>query len=124
MQRYYTKIAAITGSDSSQFLRPSYVPGSICMILLNPHNSTMVLFSVYYKLFSPDPLCLTLIYMVIIIIMLQARKLRAREVTYLDQGHLASNRELGFKPRLYDSRGHALVFQTNATFQCQPVSWT
>lgn len=97
---------------------------SIRMILLNPHNSAMVLFSVDYKLFSPGPLCLTLIYMVIIIITLQVRKLRAREVIYLDQGHLASKRELDFKPRLYDSRGHALVFQTNAIFQCQPVPWT
>lgn len=33
--RCYTNIAAVTESDSSQVLRPSYVPNSICITLLN-----------------------------------------------------------------------------------------
>lgn len=67
-------IAPIAGSDSSQFLRPSYVPGSIRIILLNLHNSFMMFFSVYYKILSPGPLCLTLIYMVVITTLITGEK--------------------------------------------------
>lgn len=56
------------------------------------HNSIMMLFSVYYKLVSPRPCCLTMIYVVITIIHTTERKLRAREVIYLEQGHMASKR--------------------------------